>query len=89
MSCRELVGSLGEYVDGEVPWLKRLLMRLHLLLCSACRAYLATYRKTRRLAQGLGQAEAGTELPDELQDRLREACLPPSPGGGPESRSEK
>lgn len=89
MNCRELVESLREYLDGEAHWLRRVLIRLHLLLCSACRAYLASYRKTLRLARGLGQADAGTELPDDLQVRLRESCLPPSARGSLEPRSGK
>jgi predicted anti-sigma-YlaC factor YlaD len=89
VNCRELVESLREYLDGEAPWLKRLLIRLHLLLCSACRAYLASYQTTRRLAHGLGQADAATELPDDLRVSLRESCPPPPAQGSPEPRSGK
>ena len=69
-TCRELVEELREYLDGETPWYRRCLLGLHLLLCSACRAYLASYQATRRLVQGLDELDAGTGLPEDLSVRL-------------------
>jgi len=74
-TCRELVEELREYLDGEMPWYRRWLLGLHLLLCSACRAYLASYQATRRLVKGLGDVDARTALPEDLSVRLH-ATLP-------------
>ena len=68
LMCREVVDLLAEYVGrtldtGDVRALER-----HLDDCPACRAYLATYRKTMRLT---GRA-MDVEMPDELKRRLRD-----------------
>ena len=43
----------------------------HLRDCAPCRAYLATYRKTKSLAADAGRVE----MPEEMKTRLREFLL--------------
>lgn len=67
MTCRELIDVLDDYVDGALPGDLRVDLEHHLENCVPCRAYLATYRKTREI----GAAAARLEMPDELKARLR------------------
>jgi anti-sigma factor RsiW len=65
--CRDAIDVLADYLDGTMaPDLAAELER-HLADCAPCRAYLATYRKTR----ALGMAAARVEMPEEMQERLR------------------
>ena len=67
MICRELIEIIDDYLDGTLaPDVVRELER-HLGECEPCRAYIATYRKTRRV----GAAAARVEMPDEMKARLR------------------
>ena len=67
MICREVIDVLADYVDGVMsPELAAELER-HLEGCEPCRAYLATYRKTR----ALGAAAGRVEMPAEMHARLR------------------
>ena len=67
MICRELIEIIDDYVDGAlVPEVAQELER-HLEECAPCRAYIATYRKTRRI----GAAAARVDMPDEMKARLR------------------
>jgi anti-sigma factor RsiW len=67
MTCRELIDVLHDYLDGALgPDLIRDLDR-HLDGCVPCRAYIATYRKTREL----GTTAARVEMPEEMKARLR------------------
>ena len=67
MICRDAIDVLADYLDGTMaPDLAAELER-HLADCAPCRAYLATYRKTR----ALGMAAARVEMPEEMQERLR------------------
>ena len=43
----------------------------HLRDCAPCRAYLATYHKTKSLAADAGRVE----MPEEMKTRLREFLL--------------
>ena len=68
MTCRELIAVLDDYVDGVMPEEARADLERHLADCAPCRAYLATYRKTREI----GAAAGRLEIPDEMKQRLRQ-----------------
>ena len=67
MTCREAIDVLADYLDGTMPPDVAAELERHLAECAPCRAYLATYRKTREL----GTAAARVEMPEEMQVRLR------------------
>ena len=67
MICRELIEIIDDYLDGALaPNVVRELER-HLEECAPCRAYIATYRKTRQI----GAAAGRVEMPEEMKARLR------------------
>jgi anti-sigma factor RsiW len=75
MTCREVIARLGDYVDAALDMLTRARVAVHLWTCAACRAYLATYERTRTLVRS-GQridmpAEARRRVTRELLERLR------------------
>jgi anti-sigma factor RsiW len=67
VTCRELIAVLDDYLDGTLPGDMRAELESHLAGCEPCRAYLATYRKTR----ALGSAAGRVSMPSELAARLR------------------
>jgi predicted anti-sigma-YlaC factor YlaD len=71
MTCRETIALLSDYLDGLCG--PELLARLeeHLRDCAPCRAYLATFRRTRDLTHRAGQVE----MPAEMKARLRQLLL--------------
>jgi len=71
MNCRDVIDVLADYLDQAVtPEIAADLER-HLAGCEPCRAYLATYRRTR----ALGAQAARLEMPDEMKARLRQFLL--------------
>jgi len=68
MTCRELIAVLDDYVDGVMPADERSELERHLADCAPCRAYLATYRKTREV----GAAAGRIDIPDDMKRRLRQ-----------------
>jgi len=66
MTCREAIDVLADYLDGTMPPEAAAELERHLADCAPCRAYLATYRKTREL----GAAAGRVEMPEEMQERL-------------------
>jgi anti-sigma factor RsiW len=73
MRCREIVDALGAYVDGELAEPLRGAVDEHLGSCADCSAYLATYRRTVRLA-GDAFRDPDTPAPD-VPDDLVDAVL--------------
>ena len=71
MTCHDVIDMLADYLEQALtPEIAAALER-HLADCEPCRAYLATYRRTRTL----GAQAARLEMPDEMKTRLREFLL--------------
>jgi len=67
-TCRDVIEVLDNYVDGALAPEDVAALERHLAGCVPCRAYLATYRRTR----ALGAQAARLEMPDEMRTRLRQ-----------------
>ena len=67
MTCRDAIAILGDFLANELGPKDRARLALHLAGCKPCRAYLRTYRRTRRLANRAG----AVEMPAEMKRRLR------------------
>ena len=79
MTCRDFIGVLDDYLDDALlPSALVSELERHLDACGPCRAYLATYRKTREL----GARAARVEMPQEMKTLLR-ALLAAQLGGQP------
>ena len=68
LTCREVIELLADYLGAALQEADVRALERHLADCTACRAYLATYRKTVRITARAVDAE----MPDELKRRLRE-----------------
>ena len=65
-NCQALLGSLSEYIDGELPPELCKEIEKHLEGCDNCRVVLNTTRRTIDLVQ-IPLEEA---VPDDVRDRL-------------------
>jgi len=71
VTCKDAIAILADYLEFTLsPELVEKLEE-HLRDCAPCRAYLATYRKTKSLAADAGRVE----MPEEMKARLRELLL--------------
>jgi predicted anti-sigma-YlaC factor YlaD len=73
LTCRDLIEFLADYVEESLPAMQRIAFNEHLAICSDCRAYLDSYRKTIMLARKVGQIESAPELPPSLIRAIRAA----------------
>jgi len=78
MTCREVIDVLAEYLEQSLPADVATSLQRHLDDCAPCRAYLATYQKTR----ALGAEAQRLEMPDEMKERLRRFLLERLQGNG-------
>ena len=67
MTCRDAIEKLAEYLDAELTPEVLQQIDAHLEICGPCRAYVATYRKTRELVAKVRRME----LPEDVKTRLR------------------
>ena len=66
-NCQALLGSLSEYIDGELPAELCAEIEKHLEGCDNCRIVLNTTRRTIDLVQIPAE---DTPLPTEVRERL-------------------
>jgi len=67
MNCKKLLGSLSEYIDGELsPELCREIEK-HLAGCENCRVVLNTTQRTIDLVQS---PTGAVTVPDDIRQRL-------------------
>ena len=71
MTCRETIAVLSDYLDALCGPELMAQLEEHLRDCAPCRAYLATFRRTRDLTRQAGQVE----MPPEMKSRLRQFLL--------------
>ena len=71
MTCKDAIAILADYLEATLT--PELLEELeqHLRDCGPCRAYLATYKKTKALAADVSRVE----MPEEMKQQLREFLL--------------
>lgn len=46
INCKEVSDQASNYIDGNMPLMKRLSMMLHIFICTRCRIYLDQLRST-------------------------------------------
>lgn len=64
--CRQLLGSLSEYIDGELDEALCVEIETHMADCENCRVVVDTLRKTVLLYHALPEEE----LPEAVEQRL-------------------
>lgn len=46
MNCKEVNKQASNYIDGDLPLLKRIGIAIHIFICTPCRTYLKQLRST-------------------------------------------
>jgi anti-sigma factor RsiW len=64
--CRELLGQVSDYIDGELEATLCAELEAHLAGCPDCRVMVDTVRKTITLYH----TQAPSDLPPDVEDRL-------------------
>jgi anti-sigma factor RsiW len=58
LTCKDVIVGLGEYLDAELTPAMFGEIKAHLRACEPCRAFLATYWKTKEFVSRAGLAAA-------------------------------
>lgn len=77
LSCKKITELASRSLDQPLPLGRRIVMRLHLLMCQACRRYTGQLRflrrATTRLSHGMDYGHDREErLSAEAKERMRD-----------------
>ena len=77
--CKTITPTLGEMNDRDLSFRERIVVRLHLFTCEACRRYVEQIKflhealfERERLTEAAAEA-SGTALSDDAKERIRRA----------------
>ena len=70
MNCRRVAHDLTELREGDLPFVQRTVLRVHLALCPSCKAYAHQMDETTRALH-----EVDEPLPDEASRAIAERIL--------------
>ncbi|MFU8820909.1 MAG: zf-HC2 domain-containing protein [Gammaproteobacteria bacterium] len=82
LTCREVTRHASDYLDRELPWRRRLAVRLHLLMCTKCRRLV---HHLRQLVTAMSARAASTAPPldaDAIDRLLARVPLASAPRAG-------
>ena len=67
LTCEEVDGFLYDFHEGQLSYAERFKFKLHLSMCSECRAYLREYRNAIQLSKAnYIKASPLEKVPEEL-----------------------
>lgn len=61
LTCREVIGAVGDYLDAELAPDERARLEQHLFICPPCTTYLDQYRETVEATHQLAHAGNAVE----------------------------
>jgi anti-sigma factor RsiW len=75
LTCKQLIESLAEYVDGRLSLSRKAAFMLHLFCCANCRAYLSNYETTITASKQAFVKLEDDQSPEEVPEDLVQAIL--------------
>lgn len=75
MTCEQTLDRFGDFVDDELARRERIGVRLHLLICTHCRRYFASYRTTIRAEKQAFSTEQEAPDANTISDNRVKAIL--------------
>jgi len=61
LSCKDVTEEANAYIDKELPFMKRLSVRMHLFICVNCRRYMNQLNLTIQTLGRMGKPESISE----------------------------
>ena len=70
MSCEEMTGIIGDYLDGKIPFGKKFGIMMHFAICRHCRRYFQQIQQVIDLSREAGAEEAPMPAPEPMKRNL-------------------
>ena len=76
LTCQQLTELVTEYLEGDMPFWRRVQFQMHLGMCRHCRAYIQQLKETVRTLGKLPQEQMPPDVQAELLKRFRGMAPP-------------
>ena len=66
LTCQEVDSFLYDFHEGSLSFSQQLKFKIHILMCSECRAYVKDYKNTIRLSKEGVVVQPAEKIPQDL-----------------------
>jgi anti-sigma factor RsiW len=73
LMCKDLAVIASDYIDGELPVLQKMSVRMHLMMCRHCRTFIGNLRASTDLLQAHSSGQPDEELIRRIDERVAKA----------------
>jgi anti-sigma factor RsiW len=73
LMCRDLAVIASDYIDGELPVLRNMSVKMHLMMCRDCRTFIGNLRASSDLLKAHSSGQADEELIRRIDERVAKA----------------
>lgn len=74
LQCKDVSGEASNYIDGQLPFIKRARVFLHLIVCRYCRRYVQQLRSTIFTVSVLKPKEKDNTDITSLAKKIHDKC---------------
>ncbi len=72
LSCRDVSALASENLDHDLPFFKRLKLKLHLAICGACKNYQTQLEILKRMCASMGEEDSSVKQDISLSSPAKE-----------------
>lgn len=73
LMCKDLAVIASDYIDGELPVLQNMSVKMHLMMCKDCRTFIGNLRASSHLLSAHSSGKADEEFLRRIDERVAEA----------------
>lgn len=70
LMCKDLAVIASDYIDGELPVLENMSVKMHLMMCKDCRTFIGNLRASTDMLNALSSGQADEELIRKIDERV-------------------
>lgn len=74
LQCKDVIEETSNYIDGDLPFFKRVGLFLHVAICRCCRNYIDQIRQTIHTLAVTKPTELDDTDKQALAQKLHKAC---------------
>ncbi|WP_449285638.1 zf-HC2 domain-containing protein [Marinobacter sp. PE14] len=73
LMCKDLAVIASDYIDGELPVLQNMSVKMHLMMCKDCRTFIGNLRASTDMLNAHSSGQADEELIRKIDERVAQA----------------
>lgn len=79
LKCKDVTEYTSHYLEGDLPWHRKLSWGLHLFMCGPCKRFVRQFKLSIIASSSIGKKTIKQEEAKELADKVKSVCTHKTP----------